>query len=144
MIQIRLMRAEDINQVHEIENKTFSMPWSKIALKESFERPDGIHVVACEEEKVVGYCSLFNIVNEGNINNVAVDKNYRGRQIGFSMLTQLIKIGNEKNIEAYTLEVRRSNTRAIKLYHKLGFKTEGLRKNFYENPKEDALIMWLR
>jgi len=59
------------------------------------------------------------------------------------MLTKLIELGNEQNIEAYTLEVRQSNEAAIKLYQKLGFANAGIRKNFYDNPKEDAIIMWL-
>lgn len=143
MINIRYMTEEDIEQVSEIEKATFSFPWSAQAFKDSINRTDTIYLVACEGNTIVGYCGLWNIVNEGNINNVAVSSKYRGQQVGFKMLTRLIELGNEQNIEAYTLEVRQSNEVAIKLYQKLGFSNEGVRKNFYDNPKEDAIIMWL-
>lgn len=144
MLNIRLMIETDIEQVSEIENATFSSPWSRQDFIDSLIREDTIYLVAYEEDKILGYCGLWNIVNEGNINNVAVAKEYRGSQIGFKMLTRLIELGNAQKIEAYTLEVRQSNNAAIKLYQKLGFVEEGLRKNFYENPKEDAIIMWKR
>lgn len=144
MIRTRLMMEQDIEQVSEIENASFSMPWSKQDFIDSIDREDTIYLVAYEDDKIKGYCGLWNIVNEGNINNVAVAPMYRGNQIGFQMLSRLIEIGNEKNIEAYTLEVRKSNESAIKLYEKLGFVQEGIRKNFYEEPIEDAIIMWYR
>lgn len=144
MIQIRLMTEKDIFQVSEIEKETFSQPWSLEAFRESLNREDTIYIVACEAETIVGYCGLWNIVNEGDINNVAVAQNHRGQQIGFQMLTKLIELGNAQNIEAYTLEVRKSNEAAIKLYQKIGFVCEGIRKNFYDSPKEDAIIMWYR
>lgn len=138
------MTEQDIEQVSEIEKATFTQPWSEAAFRDSLNREDTIYVVAYEENAVVGYCGLWNIVNEGNINNVAVSQKYRGQQIGFEMLTKLIELGNAQNIEAYTLEVRKSNEAAIKLYEKLGFVNEGIRKNFYDNPIEDAFIMWYR
>lgn len=144
MIKTRLMTKQDIEQVSEIEKATFTQPWSEAAFRDSLNREDTIYVVAYEENAVVGYCGLWNIVNEGNINNVAVSQKYRGQQIGFEMLTKLIELGNTQNIEAYTLEVRKSNEAAIKLYEKLGFVNEGIRKNFYDNPIEDAFIMWYR
>lgn len=142
MIQIRLMTKEDIEQVSEIEKITFSMPWSKEALLQSLEQTGSIYLVACDEDKIVGYCGLWNIVNEGNINNVAVLNQYRGKHIATTMLKKLIELGNQMKINAYTLEVRTSNEPAIKLYLKFGFIIEGIRKNYYENPTEDAYIMW--
>jgi ribosomal-protein-alanine N-acetyltransferase len=138
------MEEQDIQQVYVIEQASFSLPWSEQDFMDSLRREDTIYLVACEEEKIVGYCGLWNIVGEGNINNVAVCEAYRGQQIGFMMLTKLMEIGDEENIEAYTLEVRKSNRYAIRLYQKLGFLEEGIRKNFYENPIEDAIIMWHR
>lgn len=142
MIWIRLMTKEDIEQVSKIEKITFSMPWSKEALIQSLEQKGSIYLVACDEDKIVGYCGLWNIVNEGNINNVAVLNEYRGRQIATTMLKKLIELGNQMQINAYTLEVRTSNEAAIQLYLKLGFIIEGTRKNYYESPTEDAYIMW--
>lgn len=142
MIQIRLMTKEDIEQVSEIEKITFSMPWSKEALLHSLEQKGSIYLVACDEDKIVGYCGLWNIVNEGNINNVAVLDEYRGRHIATEMLKQLVELGNQQQINAYTLEVRTSNEPAIQLYLKFGFTIEGIRKKYYEHPIEDAYIMW--
>jgi ribosomal-protein-alanine N-acetyltransferase len=144
VITIRRMTENDIEQVSEIENNTFSRPWSKEAFRESLEKEDSIYVVAETDHTIAGYCGLWNIVNEGNINNVAVAKQYRGQHIGLEMLIKLIELGNEKKIEAYTLEVRESNAAAIQLYQRLGFQSEGIRKNFYEDPNEDAIIMWYR
>ncbi|WP_099466742.1 ribosomal protein S18-alanine N-acetyltransferase [Konateibacter massiliensis] len=144
MIEIRLMREDDIIQVNEIEKAVFSMPWSIEDLRASLAQKGSIYVVACDGSRVVGYCGLWNIVGEGNINNVAVDKEYRGRHIAFDMLLKLIEIGNKEGVEAYTLEVRESNETAIHLYKKLGFTEEGIRKNYYEHPAENAIIMWYR
>ncbi|RDY32239.1 ribosomal-protein-alanine N-acetyltransferase [Lachnotalea glycerini] len=144
MTIIRLMTDRDIEQVSKIENETFSMPWSKDAFREFLKRKDTIYIVAEVNNEIVGYCGLWNIVQEGNINNFAVNKQYRKKHIGFEMLTKLIEIGNEQRINAYTLEVRQSNVAAIRLYHKIGFREDGIRKNFYESPREDAIIMWYR
>lgn len=138
------MTDRDIEQVSKIENETFSMPWSKDAFREFLKRKDTIYIVAEVNNEIVGYCGLWNIVQEGNINNFAVNKQYRKKHIGFEMLTKLIEIGNEQRINAYTLEVRQSNVAAIRLYHKIGFREDGIRKNFYESPREDAIIMWYR
>ncbi len=144
MTKIRHMIEADIEQVSEIENAIFSSPWSRQDFIDSLNREDTIYLVAYKENEILGYCGLWNIVDEGNINNVAVAQKHRGRQIGYEMLTQLIERGNTQNIKAYTLEVRQSNEAAMKLYQKLGFVNEGLRKNFYDNPKENAIIMWKR
>jgi [ribosomal protein S18]-alanine N-acetyltransferase len=144
MIQIRWMTMDDLEQVSEIEQNTFSMPWSKKGLEDSLKKKGSIYIVACDGDVIVGYCGLWNILNEGNINNVAVTRNYRGKHIAFDMLKKLIELGRREKIEAFTLEVRTSNEPAIKLYQKLGFSVEGIRKNYYDSPKEDALIMWYR
>lgn len=144
MIEFRLMTNDDIEQVSQIEQITFSMPWSKEALKDSLNQNKSIYMVACEKEQIVGYCGLWNIVGEGNINNVAVLEQYRGRHIATQMLTKLMEYGSKENISDYTLEVRAGNVAAITLYQNLGFTIEGIRKDYYEHPKEDAYIMWLR
>ena len=84
-------------------------------------------------------------MGEGDITNVVVHPDYRKRGIAYKMLTELLYRGEEKyGIEAYTLEVRESNIEAIRLYERLGFVREGIRKDFYEKPEENALIMWKR
>ncbi len=147
MLQIRNMKTEDLEQVCQIENSSFSVPWSYKSFEESLANPNVCYVVACPEDnpqQIVGYCGAYLIGDEADINQVAVVESHRGHGIGKQMLGELLHILQEKNIFAITLEVRKSNAAAISLYERLGFITEGVRKNFYEKPTEDALIMWKR
>lgn len=142
-IIIRPMEEKDLPHVIEIEKASFSKPWTLNDFSASLKLPN-IYLVALVDEEITGYCGLWGVAGEGQINNVAVAKNHRNKGIAFSMLTQLINIGKEQGLGEYTLEVRRGNHSAIGVYHKLGFCDEGYRKNYYEEPTEDALIMWLR
>lgn len=137
----RKMTEEDLIQVCEMEKEIFSQPWSKEGFLESIKQPYS-HFFVAEEECIVGYCGVHNLGGDGEITNVAVDKLWRKRHIGTKLLEYAMKEGKKEGIGAFTLEVRTSNQNAIALYHKLGFRELGKRKNFYENPVEDALIMW--
>lgn len=137
----RRMTAADLDRVAQMEKETFSTPWSKASFQESLEKTYSYFFVA-EEDEIVGYCGIHNFGGDGEITNVAVDKAWRGKQVAFSMLEFAMEETKKEGIEAFTLEVRATNMPAIKLYEKLGFTKEGIRKNFYENPKEDAIIMW--
>lgn len=149
MIAYREMTRADISQVAEMERGIFSMPWSEQGFLEALEDPKGVYVLAIDEnvegqEKIVGYCGLYLILEEGYINQVAVAKDYRGRHIGYEMVNYMLALSKEKGMLACSLEVRVSNQTAIRLYEKCGFVSEGIRKNFYEKPAEDAMIMWKR
>jgi [ribosomal protein S18]-alanine N-acetyltransferase len=137
------MCEKDIPFVHEIEMNTFSDPWSGDDFKKSIIDVNNLYLVVEENNEILGYCGLWGVVGEGQINNVAVKESARGRGIARNMLNTLIQQGREQGLEAFTLEVRVNNYPAISLYHSLGFKDAGIRKNFYEKPTEDALIMWL-
>ena len=141
---IREMQEKDLLMVHEMECSIFTKPWTADDFKKSFQNHQNIYLVVEEEDQIIAYCGLWGVAGEGQINNVAVKKEIRGCGIGYAMLSVLIKKGKEDGLDAFTLEVRVSNEAAITLYHKLGFKDSGIRKNFYEEPAEDALIMWLR
>ena len=95
-----------------------------------------------KEKEIVAYCGLYVIQDEGQITNVAVKSTCRGEHIGTNMLNELINQAKNKGAKNFTLEVRLSNKVAIHLYEKLGFKNVGIRKRFYNNPVEDAMIMW--
>lgn len=142
-MEFRLMEKKDLEQVCEIERKTFSQPWSKADFEASILNPNHIYIVAEEKNEIVGYCGLWMVAGEGQINNVAVREDFRQKGVGYGMLSFLLKLGREKNQDAFTLEVRAGNEAAIRLYEKLGFHSAGLRKGFYEKPREDANIMWL-
>lgn len=140
---VRYMKEEDLRDVHTIEDSIFSQPWKIEDFRQSLYNPNNLYLVVEEQDVILGYCGLWGVVGEGQITNVAVAKQYRGRHVAEVMLTKLIELGRKQGLEAFTLEVRESNRAAITLYHKLGFKDAGVRKNFYEAPVENALIMWL-
>lgn len=144
MITIEEMQKEDVEAVSLIEARTFSMPWSSKDFLQMVEDENALYLVAKEDGIAIGCCGVRNILGEGEITNVVIDEPYRGRKISTAMLSRLLKRGQQMGIEAFTLEVRKSNEAAIHLYEKAGFVTEGIRKNFYEKPTEDALIMWKR
>lgn len=144
MLQIVDLCREDLEQICKIEMESFSMPWSRKSFEELLDNPQAVYVVAKEGNKVLGYCGAFVILDEADINQVAVDQEFRSRGIGGEMMKVLLEKLKQSGAKAVTLEVRKSNRTAIALYENLGFITEGIRKNFYEKPVEDALIMWKR
>lgn len=144
MITIHRMTSEDVPQVAELERRCFSEPWSEATFADYCSREDICYLVLKEENKVIGNCGVRNIAGEGEITNVAIDEAYRGKGLSVKLMEELLKKGTEMGITEFTLEVRAGNAPAIHLYEKMGFLTEGVRKGFYEHPKEDALIMWKR
>lgn len=141
-MQIELMNKRHIDGIIEIENESFAIPWSRASVEKELSNNLAIYVVATESEKVVGYGGMWHIVNEGHITNIAVHKDYRQKGIGNAIINKLSEIALEKEMIGLTLEVRKSNTPALALYRKNGFKLEGIRPEYYEDNKEDAYIMW--
>lgn len=139
----RRMTLDDVEQVHSIEQSTFSTPWSKESLeKELTSNTQALYMVLEENNEILAYSGLWNIASEGHITNIAVKKEKRGLGLGEKVTQAIIDEGNKVGINTFTLEVRKSNIVAIRLYNKLGFTVAGVRKNFYDSPKEDAYIMW--
>lgn len=140
----KLENDEDMEALSKIEAENFSMPWSK----ESFQELKSIdythYLVAKLNGEVIGGCGLWNAAGDGNITNVVVRKDKRGKGYATKMLEQLLSDGKAMGVNAFTLEVRVSNEPAIALYKKLGFVSEGIRPGFYDKPKEDAMILWKR
>lgn len=143
-IVIRSMEQGDVEAVSRIEQESFTMPWSMDEFSKMLERSYSIALVAEMDGKVVGFCVLTNICNEGNIDNVAVDEACRGQGIASTLVAEMIAQGEAAGVQDFTLEVRVSNAPAIRVYEKMGFVSEGIRPNFYERPTEDANIMWRR
>lgn len=144
MIQVIHLQTEDLEQVVALEESVFTHPWSRQAIDEMMEDKNTFFLVAKIKDEVVGNCALRMILDEGEITNVSVKESYRGRGIAKEMLDAIIQLGRECGIRKFTLEVRTKNIIAISLYEKLGFEKEGLRKNFYRDPVDDAWIMWKR
>lgn len=144
MIVVRRMEEMDISRAAELERDNFSEPWSENAFFEAIHLDYACYYVAEDGDRIIGICGLRNIAGEGEIANVAVDQGCRRRGVAAMLLAEALEEGKRQDIEAFTLEVRAGNEPAIRLYEKFGFKREGIRKNFYEKPAEDALIMWKR
>ena len=141
-ITFRKMTANDADAVAEIELKTFSMPWKREDFFRELNKNFAEYIVGEIDEKIVAYAGAWISFNEAEVMNVAVDENFRGLGIGKKLFAELIKICKNRGATAITLEVRPSNTPAIKIYENFGLKSVGRRKNYYDNPTEDALIMW--
>ena len=143
-IIVRKMQPEDLLQVCEIEKDNFSLPWSEKSFLESMERNDTVFLVALNGEEVAGYLGCYCVAGEGEITNVAVKSSYRRQGIGGKLLETLYEEAKVLHTQEFFLEVRESNEAAIGLYSRQGFVKEGVRKNFYEKPVENAVIMWKR
>lgn len=141
-MKIRAMQEEDLEQVCAIECDNFSMPWSRQSFLDSVHNSDHIYMVAEHQHEILGYCGIWGIVGEGQITNVSVKKTSQRQGVASALLDACLKKGDEMGISAYTLEVRESNSKAISLYEKFGFEQAGVRKNFYDKPKEHAILMW--
>ncbi len=145
MIEIIPMTLEHIDEVFELEKICFYTPWSKVDfIREIKENKLALYFVAKDNNKIVGYSGMWHIIDEGHITNVAVMPEYRNCGIGSKLVEILINTAIERKIIALTLEVRINNFSAQKLYTKFGFKPEGIRKNYYSDTREDAIIMWKR
>ena len=141
-ILIEQMTSKDIDGVFEVEKNWFEHHWSKDAFKKELNNEVARYLVAKLDGKVVGYVGIWFVMDEGHITNVAVHSDYRERKIGDKLVDEMVKLCKENNLVAMTLEVRTSNTVAQNLYRKYGFKMAGIRKEYYSDNKEDAIIMW--
>ena len=140
---IREYKKGDEIAIAALEAECFYDPWSADAIIESAN--SGIRFfVFCEDEKTLGYVGLQTTLDEGYITNIAVTKKFRGRGIGRSLLSHLELMMEDLSLSFISLEVRESNTAAISLYTKMGYESDGVRPNFYENPRENAIIMTKR
>lgn len=140
------MNESHINDVYELSKECFSIPWSLDAISNELENTLAHYVVAedLSTNKVIGFVGVWIIVGEGNITNIAVNPNYRNKSIASNLLINLFELCKNNNCSDITLEVRASNISAQNLYSKFGFIQEGLRKRYYEDNNEDAIILWKR
>ncbi|MFC4409664.1 ribosomal protein S18-alanine N-acetyltransferase [Chungangia koreensis] len=144
-ITYRKMTSDDVEAVHAIEVESFTLPWTKESFAyEMAENQNALYVIAEHDEKgIVGYCGMWVIIDECHITNVAVTNRMRGFGIGEGLMREAIRLSKEIGVVHMTLEVRVSNTIAQNLYRKLGFAEGGIRKSYYTDNFEDALVMWV-
>lgn len=143
-VKIRPMEISDIDAVIAVEAKAYGEHhWSKESFFNELSNDLARYFAALDEnDNLIGYAGCWQILEEAHITNIAVDINHRRKYIGEALLKTIIDKCYEEQIKYITLEVRISNTAAISLYEKYGFKSLGERKGYYQNNNEDALIMW--
>ena len=142
-VSIAPMRPEDLERVLEIEQVSFPTPWPRDAYShELHENRLACYVVARVMHKIVGYAGMWVILDEAHVTTIAVEPESRGRRIGERLLIALMEESMKRGARWVTLEVRKSNGVAQALYRKYGFKEIGVRKAYYSDNREDAIVMW--
>lgn len=138
---VRPMTEADLSEIVQIEQETYSDPWSRRMFADHLSSPSSLNLVL-GKEKIIGFaCTTFIQQYLMAIDNLTIRKEDRGKGIGKGFLSQILRQGKQMGIKTFTLEVRESNQAAIRLYSKFGFKTCGWCKRYYQAPVEDALIM---
>jgi ribosomal-protein-alanine N-acetyltransferase len=145
-VELRLLVLDDLDEIDEIEHRSYPTPWSRSMFAGELAKPTSICLGAFEadddEGALVGYLIVSRYVDAWHVMNIAVDPSHRGRGIGTMLLERLFEVTADDVRRGYTLEVRVSNATAIALYERLGFEARGVRRGYYTDNREDALIMW--
>ena len=142
LIEIRSLELGHLNPIEEIERRSYPTPWSRSMFASELAKPSSICLGAFDAENLAGYLIISRYVDAWHVMNVAVSPEYRRRGIATMMLDRLFELTAGDGRRGYTLEVRVSNTDAIRLYERVGFKARGIRRGYYTDNREDALIMW--
>lgn len=141
MIEIKTMEAQHVPQVAGLEKICFSDPWSENSVRSELDNPLSYWLVAVDGDTVAGYIGSQSVLGEADMMNVAVSPAYRRQGIGECLVNALVQGLKQREVRCLSLEVRVSNAPAIALYEKQGFVQVGRRPRYYQNPKEDALIL---
>jgi ribosomal-protein-alanine N-acetyltransferase len=143
-VDFRRLELRDLNAIEKIERESYRTPWSRSMFAGELAKPSSISLGAFEEEtgELLGYLIISRYVDAWHVMNLAVAPEHRRRRIASSLLEQLFEVTAGEGRRGYTLEVRVSNDVAIKLYEQAGFKPRGVRRGYYTDNREDALIMW--
>jgi [ribosomal protein S18]-alanine N-acetyltransferase len=141
-IEIRVLELGDLNAIEAIEQKAYPTPWSRSMFASELAKPTSICLGAFEGRELVGYVINSRYVDAWHVMNVAVDPEHQRRGVASALLERLFEVTHDDERRGYTLEVRVSNEEAIGLYEKLGFEPRGIRRGYYTDNREDALIMW--
>ena len=142
MIEIRKLDLVDLSAIEAIEQRAYPTPWSRSMFASELAKPTSICLGAFEGDDLLGYVINSRYVDAWHIMNVAVEPSHQGRGIATALLERLFELTRDDERRGYTLEVRISNEDAIRLYEQLGFEPRGIRRGYYTDNKEDALIMW--
>ncbi|HSJ07518.1 MAG TPA: ribosomal protein S18-alanine N-acetyltransferase [Longimicrobiales bacterium] len=140
-VTLRTMGAADVAAVVTIERASYSVPWSETTFRGLLRRGDSELVVATAGDTLVGYAVLWCVLDQAELGNVAVIAGWRGRGIGECLVQEMIQRAERRGVREIFLEVRPSNPVARRLYERLGFAMVGRRRNYYQEPVEDALVL---
>ncbi|MBF1338388.1 MAG: ribosomal protein S18-alanine N-acetyltransferase [Mogibacterium diversum] len=141
-IRVRIAKSSDLDDIYELDMQTFAMPWSKEALSYDILENDNAFVIVAEYEgEFAGYADIWTVLDEADLNSIAVRVDFRRKGIGDAIMLAMTEILSANGVATINLEVRVSNMPAIKLYKKYGFKECGVRPGYYLDNGEDALIM---
>lgn len=144
-VDFRLMKEQDIGEVLKVEEASFSTPWTEEAFYNELVKNHYAHYLLMEKgEQVIGYCGVWVIIDEAHVTNVAILPEERGNKYGEQLMRQVLQFARALGAVSLSLEVRVSNHIAQNLYRKLGFEPGGIRKNYYADNQEDALVMWVK
>ena len=141
-VEIRILELRDLSAIERIEQKAYPTPWSRSMFASELAKPTSICLGAFEGPDLVGYVINSRYVDAWHVMNVAVDPEHQRRGVATALLERLFEVTRDDERRGYTLEVRVSNEDAITLYEKLGFESRGIRRGYYTDNREDALIMW--
>ena len=141
-MEIKRLQLRDLNAIEQIEKRAYPTPWSRSMFASELAKPSSISLGAFDDERLAGYLIVSRYVDAWHVMNVAVDPDFRRRGIALSLLEELFALTHDDGRRGYTLEVRVSNAGAIALYEGLGFRSSGIRRGYYTDNREDALIMW--
>lgn len=141
-IRVRIAKSSDLDDIYELDMQTFAMPWSKEALSHDILENDNAFVIVAEYEgEFAGYADIWTVLDEADLNSIAVRVDFRRKGIGDAIMLAMTEILSANGVATINLEVRVSNMPAIKLYKKYGFNECGVRPGYYLDNGEDALIM---
>lgn len=138
---LRRMRPSDVPEVARIETTAFSTPWSERTFRSLFHRLGVDLWVAEWGDQLAAYAILWKVLDEGELANIAVRKDLRGRGIGSGLLSRMLEVAEDSGVRSLYLEVRESNEVARDMYARRGFEEIGVRKGYYEGPREDARVL---
>jgi ribosomal-protein-alanine N-acetyltransferase len=141
-VEIRALELGDLDAIEWIEQRAYPTPWSRSMFASELAKPTSICLGAFEGEQLAGYVINSRYVDAWHVMNVAVDPDRQKRGIATALFERLFELTRDDERRGYTLEVRVSNQDAIRLYEKLGFEPRGIRRGYYTDNREDALIMW--
>ena len=142
MIHFRTLLPEDAEGVARVERESFPTPWSREDFWREASNDFACYIVALDDMEIIGFAGCWISFEEAQVTNIALTSAQRGRGLGKVLMAKLMRAAAERGAERMTLEVRPSNTPALRLYEGLGFAAIGVRKKYYQDNDEDAILMW--